>query len=205
MPPRLQFDEETHTYRLEGRELPSVTTVLGAVGYYDHLRNVPPEKLELARRRGVMAHRAIQLYIQNKLDFSTVSDEVYGRVEGFAAWCKDTGFRPARRSTEVRVFSPSYRYAGTVDALGRIGTRRVLVDYKTPVSMDTSAKKAAALQTAAYQYALPEPEGFERVVLHLPGDGKYEEGEPLVTDARATRDFHIFLAALTVFNHRRGG
>lgn len=199
--PRLQFDEATHTYRLDGAALPSVTTVLKETGFFRHLDAIPERTLEHARQRGTDAHRAIQLYIEGRLDWSTVTDEVYGRVEGFANWCVATGFKPARKGAEVRVYHPNFRYAGTIDAVGAIGKRRVLVDYKTPVAFSKEAKIAARLQMAAYQECLPNGELLERVALHLPGDGAYSAA--IFPAAAQKADFGAFLNALSVVNYRR--
>lgn len=64
---KLEFDEETHTYTLEGKVLPSVTTLLNDGSY----NNVDPEILKKACDRGTTIHKEIELYLKNGLNGTT--------------------------------------------------------------------------------------------------------------------------------------
>lgn len=63
-----------------------------------------------------------------------------------------TAARPQKPLCELRVFSRRWRYAGTLDVLGRWRGGGALLDYKTGAPSDV----AADLQTAAYVAALLE-------------------------------------------------
>lgn len=57
---KLEFDEETHTYTLEGKKLPSVTTLLDDGSYKD----VDPEILKRACERGTFIHKEIEEFLK---------------------------------------------------------------------------------------------------------------------------------------------
>lgn len=196
----LEFDADTHAYRLDGVAIPSVTQILKAAGMYSYLDAVHPDRLEKARLRGVAVHRAIELYANGTLDWSTVSDEVAGYVEGYTAWAAVRGWQPSL--VEHRFCHPVYRYAGTLDQGGKLGYgEEAVVDFKTMLVFGPAAAAAARLQLAAYCHHAPKPFLKRRIILQLKGNGKYQEHSyPSTTLAR---DFQIFLAALTVHNYKQ--
>lgn len=69
--PELTFDEEWHTYRVNGKIVPSVTRLLDD-GSYD---NVDPEILKRACERGTLIHKEIETYLKN--DLKGFTDEFY--------------------------------------------------------------------------------------------------------------------------------
>ena len=83
-------------------------------------------------------------------------------------------------ATEAVVVNRACSYAGTLDAIVRLGGRPTLLDYKTGKGVYSET----ALQLAAYRFAefialvdgseYPMPEVEAAVVLHLPADGTYE-------------------------------
>ena len=54
------FDEEWHTFKLDGKILPSVTRLLDD-GSYD---NVDPEILKRACERGTLIHKEVEMYLK---------------------------------------------------------------------------------------------------------------------------------------------
>ena len=58
--PQVVFEEETHTYYMEGKELPSVTSLLDIGDYID----VPESVLEYARKKGTLVHKEIEEYLK---------------------------------------------------------------------------------------------------------------------------------------------
>lgn len=65
------FDEEWHTFKLDGKILPSVTRLLDD-GSYD---NVDPEILKRACERGTLIHKEIETYLKSNIKGYT--DEFY--------------------------------------------------------------------------------------------------------------------------------
>jgi hypothetical protein len=104
------FDEATHTYRIDGEPVPSVTQVLGDVlpGY---------QASEWHMQRGTAMHACAAMVAQGvAFDHDPQLD---GRVAALRAFFRDIPLKVA--AVEQRLYSPGYRYAGTCDFVGRIG------------------------------------------------------------------------------------
>lgn len=70
--PEVIYNEEWHTYKLNGRIIPSVTNLLDNGEYI----NVPEELLEYARIKGTLVHKEIEEYLKdNKLGFTQEFEE----------------------------------------------------------------------------------------------------------------------------------
>ena len=64
----IDFDEEFHIYRLNGRIIPSVTQILDDGEY----QKVDEKILEYARKKGTLVHKEIQEYLEeNKKGFTS--------------------------------------------------------------------------------------------------------------------------------------
>lgn len=170
----LEFDEATHTYTLDGVQLPSVTTVLADLKLVD-VSKFRPEH----RHRGTLRHVVTELYDHDDLDEASLDEsEVLGQPAGdiargaLDAWRRfraESGFKPSL--IEYRVWS-SLGYAGTVDRIGTLPDGRVvLLDIKG--SFDSPSY---GLQTAAYTSAYEERSGNAidlRGAVHLLPNGSY--------------------------------
>ena len=67
----IEFDEDFHTYRYNGKLLPSVTQLLDDGEY----KNVDKNILEYARKKGTIVHKEIQNYLESNL--KGVTSEFY--------------------------------------------------------------------------------------------------------------------------------
>lgn len=194
--PRILFDEPTHTYSVGGRIIPSVTQILEAEGISD-FSCIPPEVLTAAKLRGTAVHKATEYLDQGRLDWTTVTDEVANYL---SAWMRfKTECRVQILDIEQRVYSPT-GYAGTIDRTLIMDGVHWLVDIKTGVPT-----RAAAIQTAAYQYAyeskaVPSWEYGRRAAIQISSDGTYKI-HPY--DADLMDDINVFMAALTLYNFKR--
>lgn len=100
-------------------------------------------------------------------------------------------WQPVYEAVETTVYSPTYGYAGTLDAIMLLEGQRVLVDYKTSKkSKDSQGKESTpypevGLQLAAYRYAdcaaTWRPRRFEkyRRRYYLLGDEEKEMSVPV--------------------------
>lgn len=128
--PTLTLDAN-HVYRVGERVYPGVTTVIRAC---DAGWAVDPWYLE----RGQRVHQAIHLYLQRRLDWTTVHDSIKGRVESVAKFLADTKLTPL--AVEVKLASARYQFAGTLDFYGdrteilKGGKQYVLADWKGSLS-----------------------------------------------------------------------
>ncbi len=189
----LYFDEAAHRYTVQGRTVPSVTQVLDPLIDFS---TVDPLVLENARRLGTAVHAMVELECAGTLDEATL----HPRLVGFLAQWRDfvavTGFRMMH--CELRLYSPRYGYAGTMDLHGMLPGEEVIIDTKSGAT-----PKTAGLQTAAYHQLGVEagifPSTTRRRVLDLK-----ENSWHLTKPYTGTSDLRVFLAQLTVTNWQRG-
>ncbi len=157
----LTFDPGSHTYCWDGKEVPGVTSILGAEGFVDD-RWFTDE----ARDRGKAVHRVCELWnrrILDQYDYDWKLDPYLTAWERFEI---ETGAGDWEL-IEHRVYHEALGYAGTFDVLGPVFGTRTLVDIK---SGEPGA--AAAIQTAAYVAAHDGP-WCGRMAVHLMPDGRY--------------------------------
>jgi ATP-dependent exoDNAse (exonuclease V) beta subunit len=116
-----------------------------------------PKGMRSATELGTAVHDALeQLAITGK--FPEVDAEVRPFIEKADEWMQK--FQPVYEAAEMTVYSPTYGYAGTLDAIATIDGVRFLLDYKSSrKSIDSQGKpthpypEQVGLQLAAYRYA----------------------------------------------------
>jgi len=172
----LKFSEKAHRYWLDGKPIPGVTTLIGkglpkpALTYWSAkcvaefvvdkpeqvealramgrgpavaaLKNVPWQERDEAAVRGTAVHALAEDVIHGReVD---VPEHLLAHVEGYVRWLDEFSVEPVL--TEFKVANRKWWYAGTGDAVVRIGGETWLVDWKTSKSVYGST----ALQCAAY-------------------------------------------------------
>jgi hypothetical protein len=167
-----------HTYLLDGRKVPGVTTIIGnglpkpalinwagnvtaeyAVDHWDELtQQAISDRLNVLKKcryaeRDAAANRGTQVHnLAEQLVHGTevdVPDELAGHVESCVKFLDDWKVTPV--VVERPVFNRTQRYAGTLDIVADLSDgRRLLIDYKTNKSGPFGE---VALQLAAYRYA----------------------------------------------------
>jgi len=196
--PIVTLDETSHVYtHREGFHPPSVTQILGFVppfaGRFDR---VAPELLEYKRRLGSQVHRATHYYDEGTLDIHTVDPVLTPYLLAWQKFRMEKSFVPV--VMETAVFHPDYGYAGTLDRIGRMDGGLWLVDLKCGPAQDGHL---AGPQTAAYEKAaghmdmIPRGSLVHRCSVHLGDDGAYR-----MVPHTNRRDWHVFLAALELWN-----
>lgn len=184
------FDPATHTYRIDGRPVPSVTQVLG-----DVLPGWQASEWYLERGRAVHACAAM---IAKGQTF-THDPQIDGQVRALRRFFAEV--KPLVLAVEQQVYSTSYRYAGTLDLLTRKpgGLQLMVVDFKA------SLAPATLYQCAAYALAYDDGPNAGRVPVNLGcgveirDDGTYKMSE--VWNLKQYKP--QWLALLTAYNIRR--
>jgi hypothetical protein len=188
MPDRLEFDEATHVYRLDGVEVPSVTQVLDAVvpkpfqsaifyGYRLARQGKHPEDTRTAAANlGTQVHLAFAaLAAGDEVDPFDFPDEAAGFIGGLRKFIDTHG--PEFLDSERKTFSVHHQYAGTLDAhvrftKGKFKGRTARIDLKTGRYYPDSHNP----QLEAYELAEVErgqdPTDF-RAVLKVTPTGRY--------------------------------
>ena len=122
----VEFDETTHTYRVNGVVLPSVTTVMKPLSssFYEA---VDAGTLSNAADRGTAVHQAIENFLEYGIE--DIPPEHAGYFAAFKAFLADKN--PIIIATETKLYHKFLRYAGTADLLCIIDGKVHLIDYKT--------------------------------------------------------------------------
>lgn len=181
--PELKFEDEKHIYRLDGVEIPSVSTVMGPLSQHEYGR-IDPYTLNKAAARGTAVHNAIENWI--KYGLNDTDPDYQGYMDGFLEWWELR--KPVVVGSEVRVYHKLFGYAGTIDLVAYIDGSLNLIDYKTTSKL---IERNCRVQLEAYSQAL-ESQGVKTVekrILHLGNNGKWKEPEYPAKDAEAWRVF----------------
>lgn len=180
--PKITFEAETHTYRVDERIVRSVTQVLEDSGISDW-SSVPADILWEAQQRGTMVHRACHFINHYSLDPTSVDERIGGYIEAFKAFRQDHRFRPrfsehmVYRRITVHGGDSLYPVPEDLEIIGQLdseGSTRVasevVVDLKTGEPTDSWPPQLAAYvrgfkATARYTH--------KRLVVQLQRSGKY--------------------------------
>lgn len=122
------FDPVGHVYRIHGRPVGGVTTILREAGILrDHSRTDP-----YYRDRGSAVHEAIRLSLLGRLDDESLDPAITPYLDSAFRAVSFLGLCPL--AVEQPMYDPVGMYAGSLDCLGtaeKMGGRACLVDWKT--------------------------------------------------------------------------
>lgn len=123
----IQFDEKSHTYTLDGVELPSVTHICRFLAY-DYKSDRPWLAAEAARR-GTAVHEACALIDYGEEPEET--PEIAGYLKAYRRFLAD--YRPDWEGIETPLFvcDDWYKFAGTPDRWGKMSGKLALFDIKS--------------------------------------------------------------------------
>ncbi len=127
---RPDFDEKNHEYRYGGKKLPSVTTVIK-----EALNIQYPDYAIYHATRGTFVHKAIELYLNGNLDFSSIDETIKPYLDSFIAFQEKAKIEPLL--LEERFADKNISFAGTVDIVGKVKGKTYLFDIKTGQKQDS--------------------------------------------------------------------
>jgi hypothetical protein len=175
------FDERTHTYRVGGAIVPSVTTILDAV-LGDGFNHDPA-----AAEFGNHVHKAVALYLRGRLNWNELDPALVPYVHAAAACIRDNDITVIDVERIVSSIAP--RYCGTLDLYGHLrGRHSAVLDWKTG-----GRAPYVGSQLAAYAHGHKVPNA-RRYAVVLAGDGTYAMHE--CTDPA---DWSLFVSALNIY------
>src|SRR3990172_1656127 len=169
----IEFDAFTHTYKVDGLVVPSVTQVLSILEDWSQVNR---EVLAAAGDFGTHVHIACDLDNKGILNEGELDPELLPYLNGWRRFLGESGARVI--TGELQVASRSHRYAGMLDALIEWRGAICVVDIKTGATVP----RVAGPQLAAYELAYNE-------LLATATAGKPEPGH------RARKRFVVQLAA----------
>lgn len=187
-----QFDPVTHTYKLNGVILPSVTQVLKEAGLYDY-GCIPQESLEKAARFGSAVHKACQLDDIGRLgDFDPAGMEY---VEGWRAFRKEYPIKFTMN--ETKLYSERWMFAGTLDRYSE--NDKTIIDIKTGVKDPWHHIQTSGYETLLMAWGLKVN---KRLIVYL-SPSKFE-----VVESKSPTDQAIFLSTVQLYwwkrNNKKG-
>lgn len=162
---QLLFFDEGHKYTLDGEELPSVSQltrfisreIYGDVGQFN---------LDRAADRGTAVHKATELL--DKYGTAEIDEDISPYLKAYIAFRKE--HKCEWQKIEYATHHPENLYAGTLDRVGAVDGKLVVLDIKTS---STIQKPLYTAQLNLYRKTLPDP--IEQlVILHLKKDGTYK-------------------------------
>jgi hypothetical protein len=194
----IEFDSETHTYRVGGAIVPGVTGILKDLSIMSRL---DPGLLREASERGKFVHEAVRLYNLGDLDEESLHPSLEPYVRAWKRFCADHHYQPLH--SETIIHSERWNYCGQLDTYGTWKQVRrrppVMIDVKSGV-----ADRVHGPQTAAYLEPLRDmgitgpKEVPNRAIVRLQPTGFYA-----VDHYNDPGDWSIFLAALTCYRFKQ--
>ena len=171
---RVQFDEITHTYTLDGKELPSVTHIIRYLAV-DKANNADPNMALMARERGSAVHEATVMYDYSGEIPDDFPAEYAPYLEAYVQFARD--YKPCWELIEHQMGNVTLGFAGTLDRFGFIDGKWCILDIKTSYKVDIPSLSA---QLTAYhdlllneQFERLENENIRHLGLQLMRTGKY--------------------------------
>jgi len=214
-------------YYIDGRELPSVTTILKVIDkpalmnwaarqgakavLLDSTKYDTPEKAaaaiyqisDSAMSRGSEAHKVaeayVTAYVQGKADEFVSDNPYFPAIRAFFQT-----MRPEVIYWELRLVNMEHGYAGTADLIARVGPKTFVIDYKT--------------SKAVYDEYRLQVEAYRRCTMAILSDGTRVALKSPITDGGAvvllkddgtfawqevTSDHTVFLAAMIIFQWKQ--
>ena len=162
---QLLFFDEGHKYTLDGEELPSVSQltrfisreIYGEVGQFN---------LDRAAERGTAVHKATELL--DKYGTAEIDEDISPYLKAYIAFRKE--HKCDWQKIEYATHHPDNLYAGTLDRVGMVDGKLVVLEIKTS---STIQKPLYTAQLNLYRKMLPGP--IEQlIILHLRKDGTYK-------------------------------
>lgn len=173
----LTYNDEDHSYQLDGRPVPSVTEIVGLLTARKY-SDANAAMLQQAQRRGTAVHElceAIDCGVDPEdLD---IEPELVGYVNAYLAFLRD--WRPEWLYIEKPLYTLDY--AGRCDRIGIIARQVAVVEIKTTGTMDRLSRLALLFQLFFYRdaflFSLYDPEKIRRpkalLGVQLKKDGTY--------------------------------
>lgn len=188
----LEFDDATHTYRLGGLVIPSVSAILEPLSKVRY-SGISERTLNKAADKGTAVHNSIENWI--KFEIEDIPPEHIGYFNAFRSWWDE--FHPEVVGSEVRICHGLMRYGGTADLVAYIGEELTLVDYKSTYVI---SDMTCGVQLEAYARALADMGIMvqRKKILHLKKDGTYSFRDYPANDVNRWR---VFGALKTVYDY----
>jgi hypothetical protein len=208
----LTFDESTHIYQLNNKPVVSVTQIYSRIGIrksendrWVSLSGMDFLRDDTAAKFGTAFHKAAELII-NEIPcvYDPALEPWICGLKKFIDDYKLISFHDLSRSTEIKLASNLYLFAGTFDWLAVDASKNIyLIDWKTATAFNVKWRE----QTAAYEQLIKENRIVDsRKNVNRLSVRVFENGYEV--DKRTSKDrsdFNKFLSVLNVYKQYSKG
>lgn len=161
---KLEFDEASHTYTVDGVVRPGITDILKKSGISKDYDGVDT----FYRDRGTAVHLAVKFFLKGTLDESTLDPICVPYLEGFKAWLYSfPETTDLLKASEIPLYSQRLGFCGTLDLV----FNGFIFDMKCSKDPDPASEVQGAAQQILWEENFGV--GLPFRVLQLPGDGTY--------------------------------
>lgn len=141
---QITLEEETHTYRVDGKVLPSVSEIMREASE-NHYAAIPIATLEKAADRGKRVHRAVEMF--ERFGIEPEDDEIKPYFIQYRIAKRLEGFEVL----ESELMMTNGEYCGTIDILANLKGFTTLIDIKATAKINDDLLE---VQLAAYDKLL---------------------------------------------------
>ena len=164
---RLIFYDESHSYTVDGQELPSVSELTRFISR-ELYNDINQTVLDRAADRGTRVHKVTEAL--DKYGEAECDDDILPYLQAYLEFRKK--HKCEWQHIEKAMYHPDLLYAGTIDRFGTMDGENVILDIKTTSQIHTVSVTA---QLTLYQM-MAEANGMKvdaLYVLQLKKDGKF--------------------------------
>ena len=137
---QIDFVEVTHQYFVDGRELPSVSTIMQNLSR-DYYADIHPVRLAKPANRRTRVHKAIEMF--EKFGIEEEDEEIKPYLRNYKVAKKLKGFQVI--NTELML--TNHEFCGTLDMMALYKNELVIIDLKATSKLNTILRE---VQLAAY-------------------------------------------------------
>lgn len=138
---KIDFNKENHTYKVDGKELPSVTTITSILSNLEY-KDIDKEILKRAAEKGTAVHKAIEqliLYGDYELDI---------KYEPYMCQFREALEKEKFQTKKTEFMLTDGEVCGTLDNMSIMDDKVIIIDYKTTVTVH---KKLLEAQFGGYK------------------------------------------------------
>ena len=188
----IEFDEETHTYLINGKIVPSVTQLIHKK-FPSLYASVPKAILQASAEFGDHVHKAIECESQNlEVPSLTIQEEIC--FKQYLKLKEEHNINPLENEKLVHFNDV---YCGTLDMIADVNYTRSLIDVKTTTNLN---REYLEWQLGLYLYALKSM-GYEQkfggfYALHIP---KGKLGQLVPITPKNDKEIEQFLKEINLY------
>lgn len=176
----IEFEENGHIYRVEGKKKLSVNGIIDGAGLRPPYRGSPKYG-----QRGTAVHSICQYYDEDRL--GEVKSEYQGYLDSYIQFLEM--YHPFYYQIEVIQYNENLDFIGTPDRGGFFSKQAFILDIKSGVPTKTDG-----IALYGYQLLQDKPEKYKLFDLYLKKDGSI----PKLEEQNKPSDRNAFMAALSI-------